>query len=125
MTQQPYPMAPVPPPPPNGRWQPERVDAVPGTGFGLVQLKVEPITSGLAIGSLMAGVGSIRVSLLVLCFGLSGAGRGWGGVVAGAFALLGALVALIWIPGKRPAGAPAPTSAEGLAEEQGVELVEA
>jgi Na+/melibiose symporter-like transporter len=41
------------------------------------------------------------------------------------FALLGAAVALIWLPGKRPAGAPAPTSAEGLAEEQGVELVEA
>jgi hypothetical protein len=40
-------------------------------------------------------------------------------------ALLGALVALIWLPGKRPATAPAPTSAEALAEEQGVELVEA
>src|SRR4051812_16832906 len=39
-------------------------------------------------------------------------------------ALLGALVALIWLPGKRPANAPAPTSPEGLAEEQGVELVE-
>ena len=41
------------------------------------------------------------------------------------FALLGVVVALIWVPGKRPAAAPAPTSAEGLAEEQGVELVEA
>jgi MFS transporter, DHA2 family, multidrug resistance protein len=40
-------------------------------------------------------------------------------------AVLGALVAAIWLPGKRPAAAPAPTSAEGLAEEQGVELVEA
>ncbi|MEV6847510.1 MFS transporter [Actinoplanes sp. NPDC051411] len=40
-------------------------------------------------------------------------------------ALLGALVALIWLPGKRPATAPAPTSSEALAEEQGVELVEA
>jgi Na+/melibiose symporter-like transporter len=39
-------------------------------------------------------------------------------------ALLGAAVALIWLPGKRPA-APAPTTAESLAEEQGVELVEA
>ena len=35
------------------------------------------------------------------------------------------VVALIWLPGKRPAAAPAPTTAEGLAEEQGVELVEA
>jgi EmrB/QacA subfamily drug resistance transporter len=40
-------------------------------------------------------------------------------------ALLGALVALTWLPGIRPAGAAAPTAAEGLAEEQGVELVEA
>jgi MFS transporter, DHA2 family, multidrug resistance protein len=43
-----------------------------------------------------------------------------GGVVV---ALLGALVALLWLPGRRPADAPAPTSAEGLAEEQGVELI--
>jgi hypothetical protein len=91
MTQQ-YPYgAPPPPPPPAGRWQPERVDAVPGTEFGLVQLRVEPITSGLAIGSLMAGIGSILVSLLVLCFGLTGARGGWGGVVAGAFTLLSLL----------------------------------
>jgi hypothetical protein len=41
------------------------------------------------------------------------------------FAVLGAVVATIWLPGKRPADAPKPTSAEGLAEEQGVELVEA
>jgi len=41
------------------------------------------------------------------------------------FAVLGAVVAAIWLPGKRPATAPAPTSSEGLAEEQGVELVEA
>jgi len=40
-------------------------------------------------------------------------------------ALLGAVVALLWLPGKRPATAPTATSAEGLAEEQGVELVEA
>jgi hypothetical protein len=41
------------------------------------------------------------------------------------FALLGVLVAVLWLPGKRPAQAPAPTTAESLAEEQGVELVEA
>ncbi|RSM71517.1 MFS transporter [Actinoplanes sp. ATCC 53533] len=41
------------------------------------------------------------------------------------FALLGALVAAIWLPGKRPAAAPTPSTAEGLAEEQGVELVDA
>jgi len=91
MTQHsPYP-APVPPPPPAGRWRPQRVDAVPGTEFGLIQLRVEPITSGLAIGSLVAGIGAILVSLLVLCFGLAGAGSGWGTVVAGAFGLLSLL----------------------------------
>ncbi|UQU61956.1 MFS transporter [Couchioplanes caeruleus] len=41
------------------------------------------------------------------------------------FALLGVLVAVLWLPGKRAAAAPAPTTAESLAEEQGVELVEA
>jgi hypothetical protein len=60
---------------------------VGGTGFGLVQLRVVPITSGLAIGSLVAGIGSILVSILVVCFGFSGAGP-W---VAGAFTLLSVL----------------------------------
>ncbi|GAB2569351.1 MFS transporter [Paractinoplanes abujensis] len=41
------------------------------------------------------------------------------------FAVLGAVVAFLWLPGKRPADAPKPTSNEGLAEEQGIELVEA
>jgi hypothetical protein len=89
MSQQPYSYsAPVPPPPPSGRWQPERVDPVPGTEFALVQLRVQPLTSGLAIGSLLAGIAAILVSLLVLCFGLTGADAGWGAVVAGAFTLL-------------------------------------
>ena len=48
---------------------------VPGTEFGLVQLRVVPITSGLAIGSLIAGIASILVSFLVLCFGLAGSQR--------------------------------------------------
>ena len=83
-----FPAAPVPPPPSSGRWQPERVDPMPGTEFGLVQLRVQPITSGLAIGSLIAGIGAIVVSFLVLCFGLMGASGGWGGWVAGAFTVL-------------------------------------
>jgi DHA2 family multidrug resistance protein-like MFS transporter len=45
-----------------------------------------------------------------------------GAVIVG---LLGALVAGLWLPGKRPAGSPAPTTPEALAEEQGVALVEA
>ena len=78
----------VPPPPPAGRWRAERIEPVPGTEFGLVQLRVVPITSGLAIGSLMVGIASILVSFLVLCFGLAGSSSGWGGWVSGAFTLL-------------------------------------
>ncbi|WIN00691.1 hypothetical protein ACTOB_000613 [Actinoplanes oblitus] len=63
------------------------MDVVGGTGFGLVQLRVVPITSGLAIGGLAAGIGSIFVSILVICFGVGGAGS-W---VAGAFTLLSVL----------------------------------
>jgi DHA2 family multidrug resistance protein-like MFS transporter len=39
--------------------------------------------------------------------------------------LLGVVAALIWMPGKRPAGTPAPSTDESLAEEQGITLVEA
>lgn len=86
------PPAPVLPPKPGEAWTPERVEPVAGTEFGLVQLKVAPITSGLATGSLIAGGGAILISTLVLCFGLLGQSEGWGAVVAGAFALLGVLV---------------------------------
>jgi hypothetical protein len=67
---------------------------VAGTEFGLVELKVPPIASGQATGSLIAGIGSIVVSLLVLCFGLTGStgNEHWGGWVGGAFCLLGVLV---------------------------------
>lgn len=77
-----------PPPPAATSWQPERVDQVTGTGFGLVHLQVPPITSGAAIGSLVAGIGAILVSFAVLCFGLTGAEEGWGGWTGGAFTLL-------------------------------------
>jgi hypothetical protein len=83
----PYPPA-VPPPPPAGRWEPERIDPLPGTEFGLVHLRVVPITSGLAIGSLVAGIGAILVSTLVICFGFTGSTADWGGWVSGAFTLL-------------------------------------
>ncbi|MFI7540181.1 hypothetical protein [Actinoplanes sp. NPDC049599] len=83
---------PVLPPKPSEAWTPERVEPVPGTEFGLVQLKVAPITSGLATGSLIGGIAAILVSTLVLCFGISGLSDGWGAVVAGAFALLGVLL---------------------------------
>lgn len=83
---------PVSPPKPSEAWSPERVEPVAGTGFAVVQLKVAPITSGLATGSLIAGIASILVSTLVLCFGLTGLSDGWGAVVAGAFTLLAVLV---------------------------------
>ena len=81
---------PAPPtvPPPSAGWELERVDVVGGTEFGLAQLRVPPITSGLAIGSLVAGIGAILVSFVAGCFGLVGATEDWGAMVTGAFTLL-------------------------------------
>ncbi|MEV0327725.1 hypothetical protein AB0H63_14955 [Micromonospora echinospora] len=67
------------------------MDPVPGTPFGVAHLEVPPVTSGLAVGSLVAGITSILVSLVVGCFGLAGAAGGWGAWAAGAFTLLGVL----------------------------------
>jgi hypothetical protein len=58
----------------------------------LAYLDVPPITSGLAVGALVAGIAAIVVSLLVACFGIAGAGGGWGAWTAGAFAVLGGLL---------------------------------
>jgi hypothetical protein len=80
------------PPPHDGAWIPARVEPLPGTEFAMVQLQVPPGTSGLATGSMIAGIASIGVSTLVLCFGAIGKSEGWGGWVAGAFALLAVLV---------------------------------
>jgi hypothetical protein len=97
----PYGFAPPPPPPVSAGWEPERVDQVTGTGFGLVHLRVAPIRSGVAVGSLIVGIASILVSFAALCFGLLGAQDGWGGSIAGAFTLLsvvagaGAVVAAV------------------------------
>jgi hypothetical protein len=87
----PVPHQPVPPPPPDAQWRPARVDVVDGTEYGLVQLQVAPVTSGLAVGSLIAGIASILVSVLVLCFGVAGSTESWGGWVAGAFTLMAVL----------------------------------
>lgn len=81
--------------PPREAWQrPRRVEPVAGTPFGMVHLEVPPITSGLAVGSLIAGIASVLVSLIVACFGLLGAADGWGAWAAGAFAVLGGLAGL-------------------------------
>ena len=61
---------PASPPPSDGQWRPARIDPVAGTEFGLVQLEVPGATSGLATGSLVAGIASVLISALVLCFGL-------------------------------------------------------
>lgn len=82
---------PVPPPPPQAA-RPVRVEALPGTPFGVAYLGVSPTVSGLAVGSMVAGIGSVLVAMVVVCFGLAGAQSGWGPLVAGAFAILAALV---------------------------------
>ena len=53
---------------------------------------MSPAVSGMAVGSLVAGITSLLVSLLVACFGFGGAQAGWGGWVAGAFAVLAMLL---------------------------------
>jgi hypothetical protein len=80
------------PPPPREAWlTPQRVEAIPGTNFAVVHLGVPPMTSGLAVGSLVTGIASIVVSFVVGCFGLAGASSGWGAWVAGAFAMIAGL----------------------------------
>lgn len=92
-----YPYVPPPPMPPQlppgvPRLRPNRIEPVPGTQFGVAIPAIQPTVSGLAVGSMVAGIGSAVVSLLVPCFGLVGAQRGWGALVAGAFAALAFLV---------------------------------
>ncbi|GAB3084370.1 hypothetical protein GCM10027186_50380 [Micromonospora schwarzwaldensis] len=104
----------LPPPPREAPRPPKRVDAVPGTPFGVVHLDVPPVTSGLAIGSLVTGVASILVSLLVLCFGIAGPDYG-GAWAAGAFTVLGALAGVgaivAWLLARRQIRRPAPPPA--------------
>lgn len=63
----------------------------------MVYLQVAPITSGLAVGSLVAGIASVLVSMVVVCFGLAGAQEGWGAWAAGAFAVLSGLAGMAGI----------------------------
>jgi hypothetical protein len=65
---------------------------MPGTPYGLAILRVPPVTSGPAIGAMIAGIGSILVALATACFGATGASAGWGALVAGAFAILAVLL---------------------------------
>jgi hypothetical protein len=61
---------------------------VDGSPFGLAIVPVPPTSSGQASASLATGIACLLVSLVVTCFGLLGASKGWGPIVAGAFAVL-------------------------------------
>ncbi|EEP71766.1 hypothetical protein MCAG_02093 [Micromonospora sp. ATCC 39149] len=103
----------VPAPPRESARPPKRVDPVPGTPFGVVHLDVPPVTSGLAIGSLVAGVASTLVSLLVICLGaIAGTQGAW---AAGVFTLLGLLAGtaavVAGLLGRRQIRRPAPPPA--------------
>lgn len=83
------------PPPRDAARRPTRVEPVPGTPYGLAIFGAPPVTSGPAVGALVAGVAALLVSLVVACLGLAGAaasgsgGAGsWGALVGGAFAVL-------------------------------------
>jgi hypothetical protein len=55
-------------------------------------VEVRPTINGPSVASLVAGIGSILVSLVVLLFAAAGASDGWGPAVAGAFAVLATVV---------------------------------
>jgi hypothetical protein len=98
----PLPGRPNPPAPSNplplpagGPWRaPQRVEPVPGTPFAVAYLPVPKATSGPAIGSLVAGIGSLLVMLLVGCLGLIAAQANVGALVGGAFAVLATALGL-------------------------------
>lgn len=89
--QAPYPYQPGPPPRGPGLPRPVAVLPIPETPFGIAVVGVAPTISGPAVASLVVGVGSILVALVVGCFGVVGADAGWGPMVSGAFAVLGGL----------------------------------
>jgi hypothetical protein len=68
------------------RLRPVRIDPVPGTPFGIAIPALNPTVSGLAVGSLVAGIGSILVSVAVVCSGLGRSSSG--ALIGGAFAVL-------------------------------------
>jgi hypothetical protein len=98
----------------------DRLQPVGGTPFAYAYVRVPPVTSGLAIGSLIAGIASIAVALGMVCLGLGGASDGWGALVAGAFAILSILLGAAGIAFGRSAArlirrAAGATSGSGMA----------
>jgi hypothetical protein len=93
VTQQPgYPYPPMPGPGSVPGLPPAHVEPVAGTDFGLAYALLPPLTSGQAVGAMVAGIGSVVVALVTICFGVVGASRGWGALVAGAFAILATIL---------------------------------
>ncbi|GHJ46171.1 hypothetical protein Cs7R123_35130 [Catellatospora sp. TT07R-123] len=110
MSQQPPPFpqwpAPQPVPQPQPQWTPPppagpapvaypapvRVEPVPGTPYAVAVLPAPSSVSGVGIGALVTGIGSVLVSLVVWCLGLVGSQAGWGALVAGAFTVLSVLL---------------------------------
>jgi hypothetical protein len=112
--------APPRPPAPRDGWRPpRRVERVDGSPFALAYLSVPPATSGMAIGSLVTGIGSVLVSGAVGCLGLAGARRGWGAGVGGAFTILacalGVAAVVLGLAGLRQARRDPAVSGRGLA----------
>ena len=89
---------------PAGQWQagpkpvaypaPVRFEGVPGEPFALAILPTPKVVSGVSVGALVTGIGSILVSGAVWCFGFLGSGEDWGALVGGAFFVLAALLGL-------------------------------
>jgi hypothetical protein len=65
---------------------------VPGTPFGIAIPALSPTSSGLAVGSMVAGIGAILISLIVVCAGIVGSSSG--PLIGGAFAVLTAAIGL-------------------------------
>jgi hypothetical protein len=69
-----------------------RLEVLVGTGFGLLYPPVTATVSGAAVGSLVAGVGSVLVCGAELLFGAYAANYDAGPLVAGAFLILALLL---------------------------------
>lgn len=96
------------------------MEPLPGSPYGLAILAPPTATSGVAVGSLVAGIGALLVALLAGCLGLTGASDGWGLWVNGAFAILagwlaigGGVLGVVGIRQTRPPAAPGQTRPAG------------
>lgn len=98
----PPPLAPPVPPPREAIRRPARIEPVPDSPYGLAIYGNPPTVSGPAIGSLVAGIAAILVSLAVSCLALVEAAAveqdaGTGALVGGAFAVLAAFLGIAGI----------------------------